>query len=87
MVPKLQQLKDSQNNRKQKEMHCFFWLYLTIYAADFLLILLDRNTYQKVPVDLSNGEQSSNISKYGPKVDFEISNIFKPSILALQVAL
>ncbi len=26
-------------------MHSFFWLYLTINAADFRLIPLDRNTY------------------------------------------
>ncbi len=26
-------------------MHSFFWLYLTINAPDFPLILLDRNTY------------------------------------------
>ncbi len=26
-------------------MHSFFWLYLTINAANFQLILLDRNTY------------------------------------------
>ena len=26
-------------------MHSFFWLYLTINAPDFRLILRDRNTY------------------------------------------
>ena len=29
---------------KTKEMHSLFWLYLTINATDFRLILLDRNT-------------------------------------------
>ena len=42
--PESDQLKDSQN-RKQKKMHSFFLLYLTINAADFQLILLDCNTY------------------------------------------
>ncbi len=38
------QLKDSQNNRKQKKFIPFFWLCLTI-TPDFWLILLDRNKY------------------------------------------
>ncbi len=45
VVPKLWQLNDSQNNRKQKKMHSFFWQYLTTNAADFRLIPLDCNTY------------------------------------------
>ena len=40
-----EQLRDSQNNRKQKEIISFFWLYFTINVADFQLILLDRNTF------------------------------------------
>ncbi len=31
---------------KKKEMHSFYWLYLTINAPDFRLIPLDRNTYK-----------------------------------------
>ncbi len=36
-----EQSKDSQNNRKTKEIHSFFWLYLTINVPDFRLIPLD----------------------------------------------
>ena len=39
-------LKGSQNNRENTRMHSFFWLYLTINAPNFRLILLvDLNTY------------------------------------------
>ena len=38
-------LKDSW--RKKKRFHFFFWLYLTINAADFRLIPLDRNNTYK----------------------------------------
>ncbi len=37
-----------QNNRKQREIHNFFWLYLLINAPDFRLIPLDCNTYSGV---------------------------------------
>ena len=43
-----EQLKDSQNTRKQKEIHSFFWLHLTINAPDIRLTPLDRNTYVKL---------------------------------------
>ncbi len=33
---------------KTKEMHSFFWLYLTINAPDFQLIPLDRNTFENI---------------------------------------
>ena len=42
VVPKLQELKDSQNKRNS-----FFWLYLTINAADFRLIPQGRNTFKR----------------------------------------
>ena len=41
-----EQLKDSQT----KEIHIFFWLYLTIYAPDFRLIPTDGNTFIHVHV-------------------------------------
>ncbi len=31
-------------------MHSLFWLYLTINAPDFRLILLDRNTYEDIQI-------------------------------------
>ncbi len=37
--------------QKTKEMHSFFWLYLTINASDFRLISLDhKHIFLKVPV-------------------------------------
>ncbi len=39
-------LRTIENNRNR---NVFFWLYLTINAADFWLILLDRNTYFDTP--------------------------------------
>ena len=40
-----EQLKGTKNNRKQKKIFCFVWLYLKIYISDFRLILLDNITY------------------------------------------
>ena len=44
-----EQVKDSQNNKKQKEIHSFFWISHN-QALDFRLIPLDRNTYSLVDV-------------------------------------
>ncbi len=56
-----EQLKYSQNNRKQKKFIPFFWLYLAINAPNFQLIPLDRNTCLfdrleslNVPLNLTN---------------------------------
>ena len=50
VVPKLYQLKDYQTNRKENKcMNSYFWLYLTISARNFRLILLDCNTNMKRP--------------------------------------
>ena len=43
--PKVIAIERFSKQQKTKEMHSFFWLYLTINAPDFRLIPLDRNTY------------------------------------------
>ena len=52
VVPKLEQLKDSQNNRKQNKTF-FFWLYLTINVPDLRLIPLDCNTFKNCTKETS----------------------------------
>ena len=45
VVPRLWAIEGFSGQLKTKEIHSFFWLYLTINAPDFRLIPLDRNTY------------------------------------------
>ncbi len=44
VVPRLWTIEGFSEQWKTIEIHFFFWLYLIINAADFWLVLLDRNT-------------------------------------------
>ena len=64
-----EQLKGSQNNRKQKEICSFYWLYLTINAPNFRLILLDSNMrYGKTLIHLLlvHGSSPTYIDNWSP---------------------
>ena len=57
-------------------MNSFFWLYLTINAPDFRLILQDRNTHQstvadKVYTDKITGHLGASFCQYSCFAQFE----------------
>ncbi len=65
-------------------MHSFFWLYLTINAADFRLIPLDRYTFFEMETQMQITRQNQRVNGAHNNVR-HISNMMKRK-LALQSA-